>query len=159
MEDLAYLQKKLIDIQKTGGSFKLSERTVVDIIQKVLNRGKLKIIFSTNGKDFVTEEKISKEISDEIKKNKGRIAKADLVKILDIPANILDSRVNLLLSKEKNISLIENKLIANYYLDEITSEIKETLRLSGSLMLSDLSTKYDELLLCEVPELIKTFRD
>ena len=61
MEELKNLQKKFMDIQKSGGKVKLSERTVVDIINKVMNRNKLKINFTTNGKEYVTNEKITKE--------------------------------------------------------------------------------------------------
>jgi hypothetical protein len=142
MEELAALQKKFLDIQK-GSGFKLSERTVVDIIQKVLDRGKIKLIFTNNGKEYVTEEKISKEISDEIKKHKGRLEKVDLIKLLDVPSGLIDSRVNLLLQKDKSLSIIEGKIISNQYLDEIVNEINEQLKFTGVLGLPELSNRYD----------------
>jgi hypothetical protein len=143
MEDLASLQKKLIEIQKSGSTFKLSERTVVDIIQKIMSRGKLKLIHTSSGKEYVAEEKITKEIQDEVKKNKGRISKLDLVKSIEVTGNIIDSRVNLLLSKDKTLNLIENKIVTNYYLENMCNEINEMLSINGCLMISDLSTRYD----------------
>ena len=78
MEDIAALQKKFMELQNNKSSFKLSERTVVDIIQKILDRNKIKIIFSNNGKDFVTEEKISKEKGKILNEfmNKGDLSRA-----------------------------------------------------------------------------------
>ena len=107
MEDLQTLQKRFLEIQKSGGGFKLSERTVVDIIQKVIQRGKIKLIHTTNGKEYVAEEKVSKEITDEIKRNQGRVSKQELAKTLEVPNNIIESRLNLLLAKDKSLSIIE----------------------------------------------------
>ena len=143
MEELANLQKKFLEIQKSGGGFKLSERTVVDIINKVLNRGKIKINFTTNGREYVTDEKITKEIHDEILKNKGRISKVNLQKLLDVQNNILETRLNLLFSKDKNLNVIENNIITNYYLENMAREINYNLKSSGSLLISDISNTYD----------------
>jgi hypothetical protein len=143
MEDLATLQKKFLDIQKQGTGFKLSERTVVDIIQKVLDRGKIKLIFTNNGKEFVTEQKISKEISDEIKRHKGRLEKVDLIKLIEVPSGVIENRVNLLLQNDKSLSIIEGKIISTQYLDEMANEIGALLKSTGVLELSDLSSRYD----------------
>jgi E3 UFM1-protein ligase 1 len=143
MEELQALQKKLVEIQKTGGGFKLSERTVVDIIQKVIARGKIKLIHTTNGKEYVAEEKITKEIQDEVKRSQGRISKLDLVKILEVPNNIIDSKITALLSRDKSLNLIEGKLITNYYLENVCNEVNEMLKVNGCVFLSDLSTRFD----------------
>lgn len=143
MEDLQSLQKKLMEIQKSGGGFKLSERTVVDIIQKIVNRGKVKLVFTTNGKEYVAEEKITKEISDEVKRNQGRISKFELVKNLEVPSNVIDNKINLLLSRDKSLNVIEGKLITNYYLENMCIEINEMLKVNGCVFLSDLTTKFD----------------
>lgn len=143
MEELQALQKKLVEIQKSGGGFKLSERTVVDIIQKVMARGKIKLIHTTNGKEYVAEEKITKEIQDEVKRSQGRISKLDLVKILEVPNNVIDSKITSLLSKDKSLNFIEGKLITNYYLENVCNEINEMLKVNGCVFLSDLSTRFD----------------
>jgi hypothetical protein len=143
MEELKALQQKLVDIQKTAGGFKLSERTVVDIIQKVINRGKIKLIHTTTGREYVAEEKVTKEILDELKRNQGRISKLELTKILEVPINVIDSKINALISKDKSLNLIEGKLITNYYLENMCNEINELLKVNGCLFISDLATKFD----------------
>lgn len=143
MEELKNLQKKFMDIQKSGGKVKLSERTVVDIIDKIMNRKKLKINFTKNGKEYVTDEKISKEITDEILRNKGRISKTILEKKIEVPSNILEARLKLLFSKDKNLNVIEDNIIANYYLENMAREINENLLNSGSLLISEISNMYD----------------
>lgn len=143
MEELANLQKKLIDIQKSGGGFKLSERTVVEIINKIISRKKVKINFTTNGREYVSDEKITKEIQDEILKNKGRVSKVTLQKAIDVQSNVLEQRLNLLFSKDKNLNLIENNIITNYYLDNMAREINYQLQALGSLLISEISNQYD----------------
>jgi hypothetical protein len=143
MEELQALQKKLIDMQKSGGGFKLSERTMVDIIQKVVNRKKVKLIYTTSGKEYVAEEKITKEISDEVKRNQGLVSKIELVKALEVPPVVIDNKVKDLLTKDKSLNLIEGKIITNYYLDNMCNEINEILKNNGSAFISDLATKFD----------------
>jgi len=143
MEELQALQKKFMEIQKSGGGFKLSERTIVDIIQKILDRKKVKLVFTTNGKEFVAEEKISKEILDEVKRNQGRVSKIELIKLLDVPANIIDSKLKDLLLRDKSLNLIEGSLLTNYYLDNMCTEINESLKYTGCITVSDLSSKFD----------------
>ena len=55
MDDLQALQKKLIDLQKSGPTFKLSERTVVDIIQKLIERKKVNLIYTNKGNEILTK--------------------------------------------------------------------------------------------------------
>jgi hypothetical protein len=143
MEELKNLQKKFMEIQKSGGRVKLSERTVVDIIHKVMNRNKIKINFTTNGKEYVTNEKIAKEISDEILRNKGRISKTILQNKIEIPSNIIETQINILFSKDKNLNLIEENIVTNYYLENMAREINDNLLNSGSLLISEISTMYD----------------
>ncbi len=143
MEELANLQKKFLEIQKSGGGFKLSERTVVEIINKIVNRKKIKINFTTNGREYVTDEKITKEIQDEILKNKGRVSKVALQKAIDVQSNVMEQRLNLLFSKDRNLSLIENNIITNYYFDNMAREINYQLQAQGSLLISEISNLYD----------------
>lgn len=143
MEELANLQKKFLEIQKSGGVFKLSERTVVEIINKIMNRKKIKINFTTNGREYVTDEKITKEIQDDILKNKGRVSKVALQKAIEVQSNLMEQRLNLLFAKDKNLNLIENNLITNYYLDNMAREINYQLQAQGSLLISEISNLYD----------------
>ena len=143
MEELANLQNKFLEIQKSGGGFKLSERTVVEIINKIINRKKLKLNFTTNGREYVTDEKITKEIQDEILKNKGRVSKVSLQKAIEVQSNVIEQRLNLLFSKDKNLNLIENNIITNYYLDNMAREINYQLQAHGSLLISEVSNLYD----------------
>ncbi len=143
MEELANLQKKFLDIQKSGGGFKLSERTVVEIINKVIDRKKIKINYTSNGREYVTDEKITKEIQDEILRNKGRTTKVNLQKKIDVQQNIMEQRLNLLFSKDKNLNSIENNIITNYYLENMSIEINYILQEKGSILISEISNMYD----------------
>jgi hypothetical protein len=71
--DLKSLQNQLKDIQKKPKEYKLSERTIVDIVSKIAERGNLKLHYTQNGKEYVTDMKILKEIQDEVKLHQGII--------------------------------------------------------------------------------------
>ena len=145
--DLMSLQSQLIELQKKPKGFKLGERTIVDIVQKIATRGKLKFNYTQNGKEYVTNEKLQKEIQDLLKSNKGKIYKLDLNKLLDVNQNAVDANLETLyktLRGDNQIKLIEGKIVSQYYLNSISEEIIKTLEdNNGSIILTDLSNKYD----------------
>lgn len=70
MADLNALKSQFMALQKNKSSFKLSERTVVEIVMKIIDRGKVNLLHTTSGKEYVVDGKANIEIINEIKKRK-----------------------------------------------------------------------------------------
>ena len=70
MSDLNAFKKQLMTLQKKKSNFKLSERTVVEIVLKIINREKVNLLHTTSGKEYVVDGKANIEIINEIKKKK-----------------------------------------------------------------------------------------
>ena len=87
-------------IQSSQSSFKLSERTVVEILNKIAKRGKVKLLHTITGKEYVVDGKVNFEILEQIKKHK-RISTAELSKILELPINIIEKKTEEVLQKIK----------------------------------------------------------
>lgn len=143
--DINTLKKQLKEVQKRGNEFKLSERSIVDILSKIAERGKIFFNYTQNGKEYVTNEKISKEILDSIKINGGIISKISLTKIIDVNQNVIDNQLDKLLNLTgvNGINIIEGKIVTNYYLNNICNEINTILQNEGVVSLSELSNKFD----------------
>jgi len=53
--------------------FRLSERNCVELIGLLVKEGLLNVIYTTDGKDIITEQRLIREILDEIYANQGKI--------------------------------------------------------------------------------------
>ena len=70
MMDLNDAKRRFLEIQGQQSSFKLSDRTVVEIINKIANRGKIKLLHTITGREYVVDGKINFEILEQIKRHK-----------------------------------------------------------------------------------------
>ena len=142
MADLNALKNQFMALQKNKSSFKLSERTVVEIVLKVINRGKVNLLHTTSGKEYVVDGKANIEIVNEIKKRK-RVTTFELSSYLELPIATIEKKVDELIKKNKNYLLIDGKIMTKDYLDNITQEINDLVNKQGSASLADISNKYD----------------
>ena len=92
MSDLNALKNQFMALQRNKSSFKLSERTVVEIVMKVIKRGKVNLLHSTSGKEYVVDGKANIEIINEIKKRK-RVTTFELSSILELPISIIEKKL------------------------------------------------------------------
>ncbi len=60
-----------MQVQQTATTYKLPERNVVEIIMKLIETGKIEVIFTQNGREYVTPKQLEREIKDEIMLHKG----------------------------------------------------------------------------------------
>ena len=142
MADLNALKSQFMALQKNKSSFKLSERTVVEIVMKVINRGKVNLLHTTSGKEYVVDGKANIEIINEIKKRK-RVTTFELSSYLELPIAVIEKKVDELIKKNKNYLLIDGKIMTKEYLDKITQEINDIVVKEGSASLAEISNKYD----------------
>ena len=140
--DLQSLKNRFMAIQSSQSSFKLSERTVVEILNKIAKRGKVKLLHTITGKEYVVDGKVNFEILEQIKKHK-RISTAELSKILELPINIIEKKTEEVLQKNKNLTSVDGKIMTNEYLNKITNEIISIIETNGSASIADLSNKFE----------------
>ena len=53
-------------VQVTSTAHKLSERNCVEIVQKLISLNLLEVIYTTDGKEYLTPQQLEKEIKDEL---------------------------------------------------------------------------------------------
>ena len=142
MSDLNALKNQFMALQKKKSNFKLSERTVVEIVLKIINQGKVNLLHTTSGKEYVVDGKANIEIANEIKKRK-RITTFELSSYLELPIALIEKKVDELIKKNKNFLLVDGKIMTKEYLEKITMEINDLVNKEGSASLADISNKYD----------------
>ena len=61
MEELLALQAELARVQEAPSVFKLSEPNVVELMRKLSELGLLEVLFTTNGKEYLTPKQLHDE--------------------------------------------------------------------------------------------------
>ena len=142
MDELLALQAELAAVQRAPSTFKLSEPNVVEVVQKLVDLGLLDVLFTTNGKEYLTPKQLRHEVEDEILAHGGRVNVTDLPPVLNVDLPHVERVVEQLLRDDGSLQLFQGELIAPYYLDTIAEEINQTLQSEGRLTLGELAIQY-----------------
>ncbi|XP_032239292.2 E3 UFM1-protein ligase 1 homolog [Nematostella vectensis] len=129
-------------VQLTSTAHKLSERNCIEIVQKLINTGLLEVIYTTDGKEYLTPQQLEREIKDELFVHGGRVNLVDLQQIINVDLSHVDNKVSEILRHDKSLVLIQGDLIDKDYLDRMAEEINETLQEAGQVFIAELSKTF-----------------
>lgn len=102
------------------------------------------VIFTNDGKEYLTTDHLLYEIKNELFAAGGRIAFSDLVTILNVDYGQIEVKSNYISRNScGDINVVLGQLVSREYRDNLASEIDLHLQESGSLAISDLSKQYD----------------
>lgn len=77
-DEIRQLQADLASVQKSESSQKLSERNCVEIVNHLIASDLLEVLFTLDGKEYVTPQRLEREIRDELHAHGGRINVVEL---------------------------------------------------------------------------------
>ncbi|XP_066600181.1 E3 UFM1-protein ligase 1 homolog isoform X2 [Prorops nasuta] len=146
MGDWEEVKRLAADFQKVQLSStleKLSERCCVEIIKMLVDRKLLEVIFTNDGKEYVTPEHLVKEVKNELWAHGGRINMTELTQVLNVNLSHITSAVSELEKHNKNLKVVLGQLIDDTYMTKISEEINEKLIQNGSVNVTDLILQYD----------------
>lgn len=123
--------------------FRLSERNCVEIITKLTELKLIDVIFTNDGKEYLTPQYLAKEVKDELYVHGGRISLVDLATILNVDFNHVAKAADDIERHDKSVKLILGQLIDKTYTTKIAEEINDKLLLNGHINVSDLTLHYD----------------
>ena len=72
-DDVNALRALFQKVQESATAHKLSERNCVEIINKLTSLGLLEVIYTTDGREYLTPNQLEREIRDEVIVNGGII--------------------------------------------------------------------------------------
>ena len=137
--EVRQLQEELYNVQLEATKNKLSERNCVAVIQRLISLGWLEVVFSCDGKEYITPKQLEKDILDELYVCGGRVAMTDLAQTLNVDYSHVEKKVNELLSHDTKLSIHYGELISKQFFDNLAIEMNETLQETGLLPLAQLS--------------------
>ena len=141
MEEILELQRKLADVQATSNLNKLSDRIVVDLIERLLKTTDFRLIFTVDGQEYLTPEHLDIQIKDTIQQ-KSRVSVIEIPHLLNVGFEKIESRLDLVCNKFPDIYRLDDFLFTGLYIDSICEEINEDLQQKMHIPLIDISSKF-----------------
>lgn len=142
-DEIKRLAEDLQRVQLTTSAQKLSEQNCVEIVNLLLQNKSIELLFTDDGKEYLTPQQLSSEIKDELYVRGGRANVVDLAKALNVDLNQVTHKVNDLVRSSKELHFVLGQLIDSTYRSRVAYEINVKLRNFGQVTIADLSLQYD----------------
>ncbi|CAL5097269.1 unnamed protein product [Urochloa decumbens] len=140
--ELLELQRQLEAAQSARSSVRLSERNVVELVQKLQERGIIDfdLLHTTSGKEYITSDHLKHEIKMEIKKQ-GRASLVDLSDTLGVDLYHIERQSQKVVSDDPTLMLINGEIMSQSYWDTVTEEINEKLQERSQIALAEIAAQ------------------
>ncbi|KEP63079.1 UNVERIFIED_CONTAM: hypothetical protein HHA_222360 [Hammondia hammondi] len=142
MVSLEELQRQFMAVQEAAPTQVLSERACVDIVVKLIEKKKIQLVTTTNGKEFVTFETLAQEIRTHLANHKGRVNVIEMATALGVSPDVVEAKTEEMTRRSRHLMLLDGDLISTLYLNMIAGEIEDLLEEKGQLTIAELSQKY-----------------
>uniref|UniRef100_A0ACD5ZQH3 Uncharacterized protein n=1 Tax=Avena sativa TaxID=4498 RepID=A0ACD5ZQH3_AVESA len=140
--ELLELQRQLEAAQSARSSVRLSERNVVELVQKLQERGLIdfELLHTVSGKEYITSDHLKHEIKTEIK-NRGRASLVDLSDILGVDLYHVERQAQKVVTDDPALMLINGEIMSQSYWDTVTEEINEKLQERSQIALAEIAAQ------------------
>uniref|UniRef100_A0A914XKY3 E3 UFM1-protein ligase 1 homolog n=2 Tax=Plectus sambesii TaxID=2011161 RepID=A0A914XKY3_9BILA len=146
MTTWADIQKLASDLQRVQlgqVSRKLADRNCIEVVAKLIDLHLIDIVFTVDGKEYVTKQHLTTQIKNECLGNGGRVALSDLAQILNMEYQHIEDRANEIVKSDQGFLLCVGQLIAREYLNNVCTEINDRLKEEGRTTLAQITKAYD----------------
>eukprot|EP00899_Mesostigma_viride_P015014 jgi/Mesvir1/23513/Mv18219-RA.1 len=161
MDEILALQAALQAAQETKSAVRLSERNVIELVNKLKELGLLgdDLLYTTNGKEYLTVDRLRQELAVQVSRHGGRVSVLDAAALIGIDLSHAEKQAEALASSRPDMCLLQGELITDAYWDGMAAEIDESLQQSGQLPLAELARQFNvraELMLSNVTSRLGT---
>ncbi|XP_021278593.1 E3 UFM1-protein ligase 1 homolog [Herrania umbratica] len=141
-DELLELQRQFEFAQQAKSSIRLSERNVVELVQKLheLRIIDFELLHTVSGKEYITPEQLRHEIAGEVKKL-GRVSLIDLADTTGVDLYHVEKQAQLVVSEDPGLMLIQGEIISQSYWDSVAEEIDERLQECSQIALAELAAQ------------------
>ncbi|KAH8369323.1 hypothetical protein KR009_008357 [Drosophila setifemur] len=140
------IKRLAADFQKaqlTSTLQKLSERNCVEIVTLLLEKQLVEVVFTNDGKEYITPDHLEREILDELFVNGGRANLVEVSKTLNVDLSRIVGLADHIAAENPSVHLVLGQLIDEDYITHIAQEINEKLALRGEISISELASQFD----------------
>uniref|UniRef100_A0A803LCQ9 E3 UFM1-protein ligase 1 homolog n=1 Tax=Chenopodium quinoa TaxID=63459 RepID=A0A803LCQ9_CHEQI len=141
-EELLELQKQFEFAQQAKSSIRLSDRNVVELVQKLhdLQIIDFDLLHTVSGKEYITPEQLRLEICSEVKRL-GRVSLIDLTDSIGVDLYHVERQAQVVVSDDPELMLIQGEIISKSYWDTMAEEINERLQECSQIAVAELAAQ------------------
>ncbi|KAF8397566.1 hypothetical protein HHK36_016486 [Tetracentron sinense] len=141
-DELLELQRQFEFAQLAKSSIRLSDRNVVELVQKLqeLQIIDFELLHTVSGKEYITPEQLRLEMVTEIKKS-GRVSVIDLSDIIGVDLYHVEKQAQRIVADDSGLMLIQGEIISESYWDTVAEEINERLQECSQIALAELAAQ------------------
>uniref|UniRef100_A0A7N0RA85 E3 UFM1-protein ligase 1 homolog n=1 Tax=Kalanchoe fedtschenkoi TaxID=63787 RepID=A0A7N0RA85_KALFE len=139
-EELLELQRQFESAQQAKSSIRLSDRNVVELVQKLqeLRIIDFELLHTVSGKEYITPDKLRSELVEEIKK-RGRISVIDLADMVGVDLYHVEKQAEVIVSEDPGLMMVHGEIISQSYWDTVAEEINDRLQECSQIALAELA--------------------
>lgn len=138
--ELSELVKRFQSLQKEEVSNQITERNAVEIVNALIQKKLIELLFTTDAKEYLTWDELKREIVDEVLANGGRLNVVDLPGLLSVHTYQVERVLPAVLDENPTLTLEAGELMTEDYLDSIVLAAGDLLREQGSLAISQFAS-------------------
>ncbi|KAL3882424.1 hypothetical protein ACJMK2_028766 [Sinanodonta woodiana] len=135
--------QRCCNLNETNQQNVLSERNLIEIVTKLVELRLVEVIYTLDGKEYLTPQELTKEIKEELFVHGGRINLVELQQELNVDFSHIETKVNEIVKHDRNLTLVLGQLIDKSYLDRIAEEVNDNLKEQGHVTVGELTKLYD----------------
>ncbi|CAO2840011.1 unnamed protein product [Amaranthus hypochondriacus] len=141
-EELLELQRQFEFAQQAKSSIRLSERNVVELVQKLheLQIIDFDLLHTVSGKEYITPEQLRLEILAEVNRL-GRASLIDLADNIGVDLYHVERQAQAVVSGDPELILVQGEIISNSYWDTVAEEINERLQECSQIAVAELAAQ------------------
>uniref|UniRef100_A0A182QHX1 E3 UFM1-protein ligase 1 homolog n=1 Tax=Anopheles farauti TaxID=69004 RepID=A0A182QHX1_9DIPT len=146
MADWDEIKRLAADFQKAQLSSslqRLSERNCIEIVKLLIEKGLIDVIYTNDGKEYLTQDHLQQEMRDELYVRGGRVNLIDLAKVLNVDFGKVEYIAKRIIDHDSELHLLLGQLIDANYIQRIASEINQKLVQYGEINIGKLTLVYD----------------
>lgn len=141
-DELLELQRQFEFAQQAKSSIRLSDRNVVELVQKLqqLQFIDFELLHTASGKEYITLDQLRNEMVAEVKKL-GRISVIDLADVTGVDLYYVEKLAQSIVTDHEELMLNQGEIITESYWDSIAEEINERLQECSQIALTELAAQ------------------
>ncbi|KAF7805522.1 E3 UFM1-protein ligase 1-like protein [Senna tora] len=141
-DELLELQKQFEFAQQAKSSIRLSERNVVELVQKLqeLHIIDFDLLHTVSGKEYITPEQLRNEMVAEVNKL-GRVSLIDLADATGVDLYHVEKQAQQVITDHPEMMLIQGEIMSESYWDSVAEETNERLQECSQIALTELAAQ------------------
>uniref|UniRef100_A0A182NTH3 E3 UFM1-protein ligase 1 homolog n=1 Tax=Anopheles dirus TaxID=7168 RepID=A0A182NTH3_9DIPT len=146
MADWDEIKRLAADFQKAQLSTslqRLSDRNCIEIVRLLIEKGLIDVIYTNDGKEYLTQDHLQQEVRDELYVRGGRVNLIELAKVLNVDFGKVEFIAKRIADRDPELHLLLGQLIDSSYIQRVASEINQKLVQYGEINIGKQTLVYD----------------